>query len=184
LRYERYARGCWPSDDEIIARKAAAEQAAADAKAALDILSNKEPAAMPQQHRRLEMDKIEIKLVETNVLTRWPCTVCDGRTEKEPILAESERVEGNCIRVCERCLEAGDIDTRLRKNAAGLREYADYIESLIGRLIVPTYEQWKAAYDRHEDEFCRERYGKSLDEMRKLDALRNPEMFSDEPVPF
>jgi hypothetical protein len=42
LRYERYARGCWPSDDEIIARKAAAEKAAAEAKAALDKLADKQ----------------------------------------------------------------------------------------------------------------------------------------------
>jgi hypothetical protein len=39
-RYERYARGCWPSDDEIIAGKAAAEKAAANARAALDKLTN------------------------------------------------------------------------------------------------------------------------------------------------
>ena len=31
---------------------------------------------------------IEIKLTETNVFTRWPCTICGGCTEKVAILAE------------------------------------------------------------------------------------------------
>jgi hypothetical protein len=130
---------------------------------------------------------IKIPLVETNFLTRWSCTVCDGCTEKVAILAESERTEGEaCIRVCERCLEAGDIDSRLRKNAAEWRDHAEFVESLVGRLIVPTYEQWKAACERHEDEFCRSMYGKSTYEMRKLEALRERDAVfdADEPLPF
>jgi hypothetical protein len=33
-------------------------------------------------------ETIEIKLVETNTITRWPCTTCCGHTEKVAILAE------------------------------------------------------------------------------------------------
>jgi hypothetical protein len=132
---------------------------------------------MPRNTGEMAMN-IKITLVETNYLTRWPCTVCGGCTEKVPILAESEYTEGECIRVCERCLEAGDIDSRLRKNAASLRAYADCVESLVGQLIVPTYEQWEAACERHEDEFGR---------MRRLGAIRDGEarvFDGEDPLPF
>jgi hypothetical protein len=109
-------------------------------------------------------NKIEIKLVGTNVFTRWACTVCGGHTDKVSILAE-DQLGG--IRVCEQCLHAGNIDDRLREHVAWLRQRADYIESLIGRLIVPTYEEWEAACDRADEEFCRTVYGKSATEMRE-----------------
>jgi hypothetical protein len=115
-------------------------------------------------------NKIEIKLVETNFFTRWSCTVCGGCTEKDPVLAESELEKGDgvqCIRVCDLCLKAGDINDRLRARAANLRQRADYIESLIGRLIVPTYQEWQAACDRADEEFCRRVYGKSAAEVRE-----------------
>jgi hypothetical protein len=89
---------------------------------------------------------IEITLVETNVLTRWPCHVCGGHTEKVEVLAEDH---GGNVRVCEFCLEAGNIDDRLRKHAARLREYADAVEALIGLLKVPSYEAWQARMRPH-----------------------------------
>ena len=33
-------------------------------------------------------EKIVFELVETNFLTRWPCNICGGCTEKDPILCE------------------------------------------------------------------------------------------------
>jgi hypothetical protein len=88
---------------------------------------------------------IEIKLVTTNVMTRWPCTVCGWHTEKVPILAESED-PSCCIRVCEQCLEEGQIDARLTERAQQIPE----LRSLVGRLRVPTYEQWTAACEQWE----------------------------------
>jgi hypothetical protein len=94
---------------------------------------------------------IEIKLVDTNYLTRWSCTVCGGHTDKVPVLAESDGPPSSCIRVCEQCLEEGEIDARLIKHAQRIREpYATQLRLLVGKLRVPTYEQWKAACEQHE----------------------------------
>ncbi len=81
---------------------------------------------------------IEIKLVTTNVLTRWPCDVCGGHTEKVEVLAESH----DGLRVCERCLKAGNIDERLEKFAAGLERCAANTRALIGRLRVPSFAEY------------------------------------------
>jgi hypothetical protein len=107
-------------------------------------------------------DKIKMKLVETNVLTRWPCDVCGGCTEKVSILCESD----NCLRprVCEFCLKNADadgsyIDGTLRRWAERLeqqpkynkqqvkddKQQAAYVRSLIGRLELPSYAEWEAA---------------------------------------
>lgn len=88
---------------------------------------------------------IEIKLVETHAYQRLPCTICGGWTEKHSVKAETDN-----ILVCEICLEAGNIDERLAENARKLETYAAAVRSLIGRLRVPTIEQWKAEIDRVE----------------------------------
>jgi hypothetical protein len=91
---------------------------------------------------------ITIRLVETNVLTRWPCTVCGGCTEKVSVLCESNPPR---IRVCEQCLKQeetnkGHIDSALRKHAIGLEQEAARVRSLIGRLNVPSYAEWSEAH--------------------------------------
>jgi hypothetical protein len=106
---------------------------------------------------------IEIKLVRSSFLTRWPCTVCGGCTEKVLVLAEAPpdaalpsgwptnpaaqmmSARGAAIRVCERCLEAGNVDERLAAHADRLGARAGALRSLIGRLRVPSYAQWHAA---------------------------------------
>jgi hypothetical protein len=85
---------------------------------------------------------IEIKLVRTNVFTRWHCHVCGGHTEKVSVLAEGQDQHDRTIRVCERCLECGDIDQHLEMQAASLIEEASAIRSLIGQLRVPTFADW------------------------------------------
>jgi hypothetical protein len=83
-------------------------------------------------------EHIEIKLTITRMLTRWPCHVCGGCTEKVSVLAESE-----CgLRVCEQCLEAGDIDARLEAYAASLERCAAETRALIGRLRVPSFAEY------------------------------------------
>jgi hypothetical protein len=98
--------------------------------------------------------EIAVELVSTNFFTRWPCTVCGGHTEKVGVLAEATiRCEGDetaTIRVCERCLEAGDIDARLERNAADLELAAAARRGLIGRLKVPTYAEWEAREERED----------------------------------
>jgi hypothetical protein len=96
-------------------------------------------------------DSIEIKLVETNFYTRWPCTVCGGHTEKVPVLAEAkDTINGGDIRICERCLECGDIDDELSRHADRLEAAAQEIRNLKGHLKVPSFQEWQAATDRHE----------------------------------
>jgi hypothetical protein len=91
-------------------------------------------------------DPVEIKLVRTNFLTRWPCTVCGGCTEKVVVLAEGsdhdDAFHDSTVRVCETCLEHGNIDQRLEDHAARLVDYAAAIRALKGRLQVPTYAEW------------------------------------------
>ena len=105
-----------------------------------------EPQRRPRRRqsrewKEMKMDaaiKIRINLVVTNVLTRWPCHVCGGCTEKVEVLAEG----GGGIRVCETCLKAGDIDARLEQHAAALEACAEEVRALIGCLQVPTYQEW------------------------------------------
>jgi hypothetical protein len=92
---------------------------------------------------------IEIKMVDT-YYTRWPCAVCGGWTEKYAVVARGEDEQGRTIDVCETCLAAGDIDDRLRQHVATMRADADLVETLIGRLKVPTIAEWRAAGDEAE----------------------------------
>lgn len=103
---------------------------------------------------------IEIKLEKTSVFSGWPCTVCGGWTERDNIQIQCE---GGGVRVCPECLRAGNIDVRLEAQAAELAAQAAgleddlaelrlaverdalFLRSLVGQLIVPTYEQWEAA---------------------------------------
>ena len=121
---------------------------------------------------------IEIELVEAFGLRRRPCTVCGGYTEKVPILAESKTGE----RVCESCLEAGNIDERLEQHARALDEAAVRVRSLIGRLSVPTYAEWQARYEQYEREWVEE-YEKATGENIGVNEARQlPEL--GDAVPF
>ena len=121
---------------------------------------------------------IKVELVETNFLTRWPCTVCGGCTEKVPILAESKTGE----RVCESCLRAGNIDERLEQYALVLDTAVDTAaaatRSLIGRLSVPTYEEWQARCEQHDREW-REGYEKATGE--KIEEIEGQAVSDDLP---
>ena len=96
-----------------------------------------------------ETGEIEIVLTRTNFLTRRPCSVCLGCTEKVEVLAEGP----GGLRVCERCLQRGDIDAHLEQRALALEEQAKKARALIGRLRVPTYGQWRRAMDWCEADF-------------------------------
>jgi hypothetical protein len=87
---------------------------------------------------------IEIELVQTCVFTRWRCTVCGDFTEKVSVLAEANDQFG-VIRVCEFCLLDGNIDDRLRERVACEPELAPRLQHLIGKLNVPTFQEWEAA---------------------------------------
>ena len=73
---------------------------------------------------------IMVELVETNVFSRWHCTVCDGCTNPVSVLAEGKDGK-RAIRVCEQCLEAAEIDKRLAATAAAHERHA--APEIIGR---------------------------------------------------
>jgi hypothetical protein len=90
-------------------------------------------------------DVIETKLVETHFFTRWHCHVCGGHTEKVCILCEGDLAPlglMGSIRVCERCLEGGNLDQHLNETARDLEEQAAFTRSLIGKIKTPTYAEW------------------------------------------
>lgn len=113
-------------------------------------------------------DNIKIELTETNFLTRWPCHVCGGTTEKDSVLAEGEQdmpsdgLPGRkyrTVRVCHECLR-GDgglsIDQRLENFALRLEAEAALTRAMIGKLQVPSYAEWEAACRVHGEALERE----------------------------
>ena len=98
-------------------------------------------------------DPIKLELVETNFLTRWPCHVCGGCTEKHPILAEVTEGPFKDFRACETCMESRDFDAKLTAQAERLEEHAACLRAAVGRLEVPTFQEWEDAINRHEKEW-------------------------------
>src|SRR5262245_18447763 len=90
------------------------------------------------------MKPIQMKLVRSRFLTRWPCHICNGETEKDSILCEAKTPNGT-LRCRPRCLSAGNIDERLTQSAMQLEQQAQLIRDLIGRVRVPTFKQWATA---------------------------------------
>lgn len=104
-------------------------------------------------------EKIIFELVETNFLTRWPCHICGGCTEKEPILCEVKSGEYKGTRVCESCLKCGHFDDHIRAQIESLEKYAESLKSMIGRIQAPTYEQWEAAMEAYEQRWREDHAG-------------------------
>lgn len=92
-------------------------------------------------------EPISVEMIATAGYFRLPCTVCGGWTEKNLVAAESREAR---VRVCEACLEAGDIDARLLGRADALERRAAQLRTLVGRLKVPTFAEWQAADDDEE----------------------------------
>ena len=135
---------------------------------------------------------IEIALVEASFLTRWPCTVCGGCTDKVPILAEGRQDlssgdfhvgEYRTIRVCENCLQAGEIDARLELHARQLEAQAQLLREIIGRLQVPTFAEWQARGEQYECEW-REDYEKATGEkIKEIEVQSGGDKLTDD-LPF
>jgi hypothetical protein len=97
---------------------------------------------------------IRIGLYQTGESFSYQCAVCGADADAFLVCAEG-RDEVGPVRVCERCLEAGNIDERLAQHAADLEARAATEQngkleaeardarSLIGRLDVPTIEAWR-----------------------------------------
>jgi transcription elongation factor Elf1 len=83
-------------------------------------------------------DKIVTQFKSVKLHHHWPCTVCGGHTGAVNVLNEAP--DGAAL-VCEHCLKDGRIDERLETQARETR-------LLVGRLKVPTYEEWLAEEQR------------------------------------
>jgi hypothetical protein len=90
-------------------------------------------------------DEIRTMFKSVRLHRHWPCSVCGGHTGVVNVLNESP--DGK-VRVCEDCLKAGHINERLATHATRLETQAKEMRSLIGRLKVPSYEEWLAEEQR------------------------------------
>jgi hypothetical protein len=102
---------------------------------------------------------ITLKLIETNMFTRYPCTICGGYTDKTAVLCEGEdTINGGGVRACEQCLEAGQdqidarlkehiaaVDARLKEHISAVEEEAQMLRKLVNQIQVPTFAEWEAA---------------------------------------
>lgn len=117
----------------------------------------------------MNTDPIIIKFERTNVFTRWHCHVCGGCTEKDAVLCEGNGAKEGTIRVCPECLKAGNIDARLEETAQMYERWAAETRSLIGRLVVPTYEQWEEEMMAADlDDYLMMERGKSRDDIARM----------------
>jgi hypothetical protein len=87
------------------------------------------------------VDEIRTQFKAVKQHFHWPGSVCGGHTRGVNGLTES--LDGT-VRICERCLKDGQIDERLAKHAQHLEEEVRKTRSLIGRLQLPSHEDWLA----------------------------------------
>jgi hypothetical protein len=81
---------------------------------------------------------------------KWTCSLCGGRQSDGPWVVVEAAVEDLSVLVCGDCIEwSGEhprcIDDGLEEAAAKADRHAELFRSLVGRLRVPTYAQWRAA---------------------------------------
>lgn len=99
-------------------------------------------------------EPIVVELVERCGYFRRGCHVCGGHTEKVTVLAEVVSGEYQGMRVCETCLKAGDIDARLAAHADTLEAQAALLREVIGRVKVPSFEDWERKAKQVDDEIA------------------------------
>jgi hypothetical protein len=88
------------------------------------------------------------QLIETNAFIRRPCGICTGETGRDTILCEGvEPDTGRNFVVCSDCLQAGNIDERLRRRAAHFDGMAAQARSIIGRVKVPSNQAYREAQE-------------------------------------
>lgn len=92
-------------------------------------------------------DTVRADLIEPYFQTRHPCSVCGGHTDKVAVVVQvvAPNSKYNNFRVCETCLRAGDLDARMDQHANKLEAMAAALRALRGRLITPTFAEWKHA---------------------------------------
>lgn len=125
-------------------------------------------------------EKIVFELVETNFLTRWPCNICGGCTEKDPILCEVKSGEYKGMRICTSCLTCGNYDDNIRAQIDDHERYIKLLKSMLGRIEAPTYDQWWDATNEYEQRWREEH----ADEIREVEEMVATRAVDGEECPF
>ena len=134
----------------------------------------------------MEAEKIKLKFVGSKLISRRSCTICGGHTEKDRVLVEAE-ISCGTVRACWRCLKGNNadkkgftVDERLTRHAERLEDYARFVRSLVGRLVVPSFQAWQAEERRVElrlvrdiDEAIWGKLAASLDEEKSANFVEN-----------
>jgi hypothetical protein len=89
---------------------------------------------------------ITVELVPTNMLTRWPCLVCGGSTDKEAVNAEFTDDDGTHY-VCGECLrDPSAVRARLEAQAASHDAHAAALRQYAQRpWLLPSRDEWLEA---------------------------------------
>jgi hypothetical protein len=82
--------------------------------------------------------------------TKWTCSLCGGSQADGPWVVVEAVVEDLSVFVCGDCIEWNSehpacIDDGLEEAAARADRHAELFRSLVGRLQIPTYAQWRIA---------------------------------------
>jgi hypothetical protein len=134
---------------------------------------NLNPNCCKKESKHLEKQKVKVELVRSCYLTRYPCHVCGGLTGKDSILAEVKEGEFKGFRVCRQCIAQRDFDRKLLKRAEHLTEVVTTLRSLVGRLEVPTLQEYEARTRDYEVllEFY---YSEPWERVRKMQLAEHP----------
>ncbi|MFC6486941.1 hypothetical protein [Nitratireductor sp. GCM10026969] len=125
------------------------------------------------------MDKVKVELVASNFLTRYPCAL-GGCTEKDPILCEVTEGPYEGFRVSAEYLrDHTDVDTDLEEAAVAAEDraaktltYAKALRDLKGRLVLPSYDEWREAMRKHEEEYIAERLASQRSWLAELQEMK------------
>ena len=121
------------------------------------------------------------KLVESNFLTRYPCHICNGSTEKVPILCEAP----GRFRICETCLKHRNFDECLHTHIKELESFIANLRALVGQIDAPTFETYEKMVKEEEEKFLE---SLSPEERAALTCVGEQEMpcsnLEPEDIPF
>ena len=114
---------------------------------------------------------IVMRFVESHAFMWFPCSLCSGSTKKVQIHCVATLADGSQIRCCETCLEAGQElnDKRIRSTIASAEAHTAFLRGLVGRVSIPSYQEWEAAEKAYEDEWVAEH-------------VAAPVQYDDEPI--
>lgn len=85
------------------------------------------------------------------------------------MLCEVTSGDDKGFRVCETCLEKGDIEQQILAHAERMESGAMYLRAIAASVEVPTFEQWKEENERVENERARAHFNSDEEYMKWLE---------------